>query len=185
MNFSDAIREHMNRKFNRNVKREEIKSFYIEEFFGITAQEARETIDEFFYHDDHLNALPVEGAKEVLERLSKNNNLYIVTAKPDRLEQITLDWLQKHYPDKFKKIHFANTFSHSLDTKKRKKSEVCIEAGINLLIDDGIDNAIDVSSAGIPVLLFDTPWNQTEELPSGVTRVFSWGEIEKEINNLL
>lgn len=185
LNFSDALREHMNRKYNKNVQREEITTFFVEEAFDISPKDARETIDDFFFHEDHLMAAPVHGSQEVIGRLSKNNNLHIVTAKPDILDSVTKGWLKEHFPDKFEVVYFANWFSggHEESKKKRKKSEICIECGTEIFIDDSLETAADVSSVGIPVLLFNTPWNQRENLPDNVTRVYSWEEVEKEINN--
>lgn len=44
------------------------------------------------------------------------------------------------------------------------------------LIDDSPVYAMQVASIGIPVLLYDTPWNQGIESP-GITRVFSWENV--------
>ncbi len=183
LNFSDVLRDHMNEKYKKNVQRDEINTFFIEEVFGISPIDARETIDNFFFHDDHIRALPVNGSQEVIERLSENNTLHIITAKPDTLEEITKEWLSRHFPDKFEAVYFANWFANN--EKKRKKSEICLEQETDIFIDDSLDTAVDVSSIGIPVLLFNTPWNQRENLPHNVTRVYSWVDIEREINNLV
>ncbi len=184
LNFSDALREHMNRKYMKSVNRDDITTFFIEEAFGISPIDARETIDNFFFHQDHIDAFPVDGSKDVIDRLSKANKLRIITAKPDILEGITKEWIDKHFPHKFENIHFANWFSK--DKIKRKKSEICIEYNIDIFIDDSPETARDVSSVGIPVLLFDTPWNREEKFSdNNVTRVYSWDQIEKEINNLI
>ncbi len=183
LNFSDILRDHMNEKYKKNVQRDEINTFQIEGHFGISSIEARETIDNFFFHDDHLKAIPIKGSQEAIERLSKSNNLHIITAKPDMLEQITKEWLDKHFPNKFKAVYFANWFIKN--EKKRNKSEICLETGTDIFIDDSLDTAVDVSSVGIPVLLFDKPWNQKVDLPDNVTRVYSWEEIEREVNNLI
>lgn len=183
LNFSDVLRGHLNEKYDKNVQRHEITTFMVEDAFGISSQDARKSIEDFFFHTDHLTASPVGGAQEAIERLSKNNSLHIITAKPDILEQITKEWLGRNFPDMFDAVYFANWFSK--DKEKRNKSDICLECGTDIFIDDSLDTALDVSSVGIPVLLFDTPWNQRENLPTNVKRVYSWEEIEKEINNLV
>lgn len=182
LNFSDVLRGHMNEKYKKNIGRNDITTFFVEDAFGITPQDARETIENFFFHDDHLKAVPIDGSQDVIERLSKENNLHIITAKPDTLNEITMQWLDKYFPNKFEAVHFANFFGDK--EKKRKKSEVCLECGTDVFIDDSLETATDVSSVGIPVLLFDAPWNQKKNLPEKVTRVYSWDDIEKEINLL-
>ncbi len=181
LNFSDALREHMNRKYEMNVQRYELKTFYIEEFFGISPEETRRAIDVFFFHDDHAKSMPMEGAREVVEELSKDNKLFIVTAKPNTLEQQTIGWLDKHYPGIFEQVHFANFFGTGIE--RRKKSDICRELNLDIFIDDSLDNAIDVAGAGIPVLLFDSPWNQIENLPPLVLRVYSWSDILKALTS--
>ncbi len=179
MSFSDSLREHFNLKYNKNVKRSDITSFYVEEFFDIDPTEARKAIDDFYHHEDHAQALPLEGSLDSIKKLSINNKLYIVTARPDLVKEITQKWLDKHFPNLFETIQYTN---HHDKEKRRKKSEVAKELEIEIFIDDSLDNAKDISESGIPVLLFDTPWNQTEELPELVTRVYSWEEIFENLN---
>lgn len=182
LNFSDALREHFNLKLNRNIQRKDIVTFNIEHSYGISKQEARELIDNFFFHVDHHKALPVDGAIKSIKLLSENFDLFIVTAKPESLRDHTEKWIEKYFNDIFKDIHFANHFDPKF--AKRNKSEICKELGIEIFIDDSIDNALDIAGSGVPVLLFDAPWNQTDALPENVTRVYSWEEIVEKLKNL-
>lgn len=183
LDFNNAYRVHLNKKYNKDTKREDYYSIYSGDVFQLSEEEAESALDNFFFHNDHLTATTVDGSEEIVKRLSQKYNLEIITAKPDTLEEHTKTWLDKYFPDMFSIVHFANWFSK--DKEKRKKSDICKERNISVFIDDSLETAIDISSIGIPVLLFDTPWNQTEALPKGVIRVFSWEEIEKEIYNLL
>jgi len=176
LNFSDPLREYMNKKYSKSVLRSDITGFFTESIFGIGPEDTVKTIEDFFTHDDHINTLPVEGSRDVIKRLSQSNELHIVTAKPEHIKEITNIWLEKHFPGNFKQVHFANFFGSQM---RRKKSEICLELGVDIFIDDSLDNAIDISDAGIPVLLFDAPWNQSENIPENVTRVYTWSDIEK------
>ncbi len=180
LNFNEAQLYHANKKYDKNVEKKDIKTFlFLEENFGIPTVDAISMLDNFFFHDDHLNVLPVEGAQEVVKKLSEYNELFIITAKPDALEEVTKKWLEKYFTGLFENVHFANHFL-SVD-KRRKKSEICLELQLDYFIDDSIDYATDVASVGIPVLLLDTPWNQTDKLPENITRVYSWTDIEKKL----
>lgn len=183
LNFSDPFREFLNKKYSTNVKREDLKTFYIEKFFGLSDDVVKNEVAAFLLHDDHKNTLPIDGSMPVIQKLSQKYILEIITAKPDYLTDDTYEWLAKYFNGMFSVVHFTNHFQDS--HKKRKKSDVCKSEGVNIFIDDSLDNAIDVSSVSIPVLLFDTPWNQSDVLPKLVKRVFSWEEIEKEIENLI
>ncbi len=183
MNFSDALRFHLNILLNKNHERSDMTSFRIENVYGITGEEMRKIIDNFYLHDDHINAEPMEGAVESIKNLAEKNILYIVTAKPDHLEKITLDWVNKYFPGMFKEIHFANHFNNL--KKKRMKSQICTENGIEIFVDDALDNSLDLANKGIPVLMPDRPWNQTTALPKLVTRVHTWEEIIMKLDNCL
>jgi uncharacterized HAD superfamily protein len=52
---------------------------------------------------------------------------------------------------------------------------------ITIMIDDNLPTVIECAEKGIKALLLDHPWNQTESLPTDVTRVFSWDEIVYDI----
>jgi len=60
--------------------------------------------------------------------------------------------------------------------KKRTKSSVCKELGIDIFIEDAPVYAKNISEAGIPVILIDAPWNR-ETSGELITRVYSWDEV--------
>ncbi len=175
LNFSDAFRLHVNKALNKKLKRKDMTSFWLEDVYGVSSEEIKTLLMNFYEHKDHINCLPIKGSIEGIQELAKNNNLYIITAKPDHLEKITNEWVNKHFPNSFINTQFAN--SHYNKERSRKKSEICKELNIEIFVDDSIDNAIDLASEGIPVLLPDMPWNQVDKLPPLVTRVYSWEEI--------
>lgn len=180
LNFSDALRFHLNKLLEKNFERSDMVSFRIENVYGITGEEMRKLIGDFYSHTDHINAKPIHGAVEAISALSENNNLYIITAKPDHLQDMTLEWVNKYFPNIFQEIHFANHFNDS--KKKRMKSEICKEIGLEIFVDDALDNSTELSKNGIKVLMPDRPWNQANDLPELVTRVYSWEEIIQKLS---
>ncbi|HEY0221124.1 MAG TPA: HAD hydrolase-like protein [Candidatus Paceibacterota bacterium] len=181
LNFSDPFREYLNSILNKDLKRNDIKSFYYEDQYGVSGAEMKKLVNDFYIDDNHYNALPVPGAKEVLESLSKDNKLFIITAKPDYIAEKTENWVSEYFPGLFQQIHFANHY-HGDESKKRKKSDICKELEIDILVDDSLENANEVAGVGIPVLLPDRPWNQLEKVHPFVTRVYSWKEIEEKLS---
>ncbi len=60
----------------------------------------------------------------------------------------------------------------------RKKVEVCKDIEAIALIDDSIGHITECVEAGMQGILFgDYPWNQTEELSSGIVRCSNWPEV--------
>ncbi|MFH1473227.1 MAG: hypothetical protein ABIF06_02345 [bacterium] len=178
LNFNDAFLEFHNHNYNTNHRRKDIKSYYQEDFWEIKKQEIQKRLNEFYYSLFHKNASPVEGAVEAIAELSKNNTLHIITASPQEIEKEIKHWLKQHFKNNFDSVHFARKSIFDKDVKSKK--DFCKNLKIEVFVDDALHNAEDVASIGIPVFLFDTPWNQGELKPL-ITRVYSWGEI---INNL-
>lgn len=181
LNFNDALCMYHNSMFGTNYGRSDVAIIEIEKIWGCSSEDAIKRTKSFYESPGHLNAEPVQGSIAGIEKLKLNNDLYIITSKPENLKQVTMDWLEKHFPNTFKKTYFASKV-HG-DKNKRAKGEICKEIGIELFVDDSIENANNIASIGIPVLLYDAPWNQGT-ISANINRVYSWDEIIISINDL-
>ncbi|MEX0934903.1 MAG: hypothetical protein WDZ70_01075 [Candidatus Paceibacterota bacterium] len=173
LNFFEALQIFHNNKYDTNYRREHITSYYIDELWGCEPDEATQRILEFYQSEAHQNAVPVEGSIEAVKKLSSTNELIIITSKPEDLRELTKRWLDEYFPNIFDDIYFTNHFAGS--GEKRPKGEMCKQCGVDVFIDDALVHARSVAEIGIPVLLFDTPWNQ-EKISPPITRVHSWEE---------
>jgi hypothetical protein len=63
------------------------------------------------------------GAFESLQRLSSTCDLVVVTSRQHVIQDITLDWIDRHYPGLFQETYFGNHFA--LEGTSRKKSDIC------------------------------------------------------------
>lgn len=61
------------------------------------------------YHaSGHIGAYNnIDGAYEVLKKLSETFRLIVITARRNSINQLTYDWIEKYYPDIFENIIFA------------------------------------------------------------------------------
>jgi uncharacterized HAD superfamily protein len=164
-----------NRVYGTEYEREDISSYNLTSLWGCSQEEMLRRIHEFFLSPEHEATIPLDEVAESLEVL-KNRELHVITARDEEFKIATLLLAERHVPFLLDKFNFPNT-----TTKKRTKSQVCLELGIEVFIDDHLDYARDVAASGIPVLLFDCPWNQTDDLPHNVTRVHSWKEILQKL----
>ncbi len=170
-----------NLRYETQFTKSEITSFRFEEVFKIEERDVLSRIGEF-YEDKVIHEIkPVKGALAgINELLDRGYNLEIITARPPYYKKITIDWVEKHFPKKFKQIHFAfNPFNKN--SERLTKAQICKQIGAKVLIDDNLVNALDCAENGITVYLMDAPWNKTEDLPGNVVRVGSWKEIVERL----
>ncbi len=91
----------------------------------------------------------LDGALHYLNLLSKNHELYLITARSTfyspNLIELTRAFIKKN------NIKFNGVFFNLYKENKAKK---CLELGINLFIDDDINNCKAVNDKGIDVIHF-------------------------------
>lgn len=63
------------------------------------------------------------GAYEALTRLSSNCDLVVVTSRQHVIQDVTLEWIDRHYAGLFQEVYFGNHFA--LAGTSRKKSDIC------------------------------------------------------------
>ena len=179
LDFNTAFIKYHNIVYKSDLNLRSKYNHAFDKFLGCDKEEAERRILEFYETDDHDRVLPIQGAPEAIQKLSQNNSLIIITARPERLREWVSLWLGKHYGDIFSGLYFTNQF-HGTGIVKTK-GETCKELGVDIFIDDHIKHIEEVALTGIKVLLFDMPWNQGE-LGFGITRVYSWNDILRELS---
>ena len=122
------------------------------------------------YVDDITKELELKDyAKEVLDKLSVNNEIYIITARSNyysnNLKELTKEFIKKNNLP-IKDIYF--------DCFQEGKANKCVELGIDLFIDDNVENCLYVNNKNIKTLLFE---NKHDNLIT----VNSWKEVLKYI----
>lgn len=121
------------------------------------------------------NVEPKADVIDVLKKLkSEGHNIYLITARiKDKSFDVALEtkkWLDKN-----------GVIYDDLIIDALKKDEIAKEQKIDLFIDDSFTNCMAVTNIGIKSYLIDSPVNKGLE-DSKISRVFSWNEIYKKIN---
>ena len=128
-------------------------------------------------HSNYLNSYSeahvVEGAKEVVGELYKENNLFFVTARNSTLEEITMDWLKKQ------ELSYVPLYLLGTDRKLNKAKEL----ECDIFIEDHPMNALHLAEGGIKVILIDCNYNKDID-HKNIIRVSSWKEIKNVIDKL-
>lgn len=187
-NFGDALVGYTaslmnfhNEKYGTSYVRDQIVSCDLGLLWNCTDQETLRRVYEFTHSEFHTAIAPIGGAVEAVRSLSKQHTFVIVTARDKQLEIPTFELLKKHFEYNIKNVHFQ--YMQGINVLGTK-GDVCIKVGVNVFIEDSLKNALNISRAGIPVLLLDAPWNQYDVLPKNIRRVFSWEQILREIEGV-
>lgn len=162
---------HINKAFNKHLSFKDITQFHLSPLYGITDKE--------FFSWFSKNAGPIyaqaelaESAKEILTEWKETHHLIYISARHKKHHELTLNWFTEH----------SIPFDEILLTGSHNKIEMTKDKGIELFFEDKLDNANEIAEAvAIPVLLFNTPYNQGNE-HSLVHRVTNWLEAKSYVD---
>lgn len=174
-----ALLKFRNNMWNTDMKSGDFATYDLQKILGVPAEETEKVIKKFVTSYYGKGITPMSDAKEVLDKLKKNNEFYVITARSNDIKEETETWINNYFPNIFSKIYFTNQ-SLKIGTGGTK-GEICDIVGIDIFIEDNLDYVSECAGQNRIVYLMDRPWNQTDKLPDGVKRVFSWAEIGKLI----
>ncbi|MEG1312494.1 MAG: hydrolase [Romboutsia sp.] len=161
---------YLNELYNKNITEEECNTCDWETLYEIKMDKMLHD-----FHNKYLysygEALVVEWAKDIIEELCAENNIYFVTARSQNLTEITIKWLEDN--------GFSGIEVHLLGSDY--KVEKAKELNCNVFIEDNPWNAIQLANEGIKVLLINTNYNKELE-HENITRVNNWKEIKEFID---
>ena len=159
----------LNKFFNKNKRIEDIHLYEIHKTYDITFDDLELFLDRkgrFLMREP----APVAGSSYYLGRLKQLHEICIISARDKKYYHETHDWLKKN----------GLPYDDLLLLGSHEKKEFCLEKDLKVLVEDTLEIGIKVSSAGIPVLLMDAPYNRGA-LPELVYRKHSWEEIYRAI----
>jgi uncharacterized HAD superfamily protein len=168
-----------NERYGTNYRLEDIYGVPNYEIWGGTRDIAISRFKEFYLSPFFADMPPIDDAIKNISGI-KDCDLFVVTSRLEMTEKVTRKWLTKYFGDVFGGVFFAS--NHNSGSGIRK-SDICKNIGIDLLIEDSLFHASDCSEKNIPVIILDWPWNQSERLPQNIKRAYTWEEIVELINN--
>ncbi len=125
------------------------------------------------YEEEIKNVKIKENAKKIINKLYKNNEIIIITARNKNECKLPYN-LCYNYLTK-NKIKFNELIVEAID-----KGKICFENKIDLFIDDSINNCLNVSQYEIDTLIFDNVYNKNIK----IKRIRNWLEINKYIERI-
>ncbi len=162
----------------KEITREKIEDYYIHHMveYDISLEQAIDWFRKPLFDDFNLEVKKVIWAIDVLKKLkNKSYILKIITARPwDLFWEYTKKWVEKHYPNIFNEIIFANHFTW----KDKTKSEICKDHWIKNMIEDNPDYALELAKNWIKTYLLEKPWNKNFRKHKNIILVKSWENID-------
>ncbi len=170
----DTFIPFLNEAFQLNLTYEDVTQYDFYPYVNIS----REDLDHWFTTNEpkfYKESLPADGAQEVLNKWTSYADLYYISARHQRLRNITENWFTAH---KLQYHHLELVGSHD-------KVETAKKLAVDLFLEDKHDNAVAIAEeCKIPVLLFNTPYNQ-DPVPNQVIRVYTWKQAQDWVRNWL
>lgn len=126
---------------------------------------------------DQSSIKPNKGAVEAVRELRKTYEVVFITSRAPFLKEATRVWLDEHI-DPSVPLYIAS--NPLVNTSAQSKGELCVELGVELLIDDNIGNCESANEYGVASILFgDYGWNQNA--PAHMQRCLNWNAVMERI----
>ena len=169
--------EFFNRQFQKNLMFEDLVSYNIWDVSNISKEDVLSSVREF-YDSIHFDEVAlVEGVREALIEISKENDIFFITSRPKIIEDKTHFFLNNLLGEINFKLHFSGgTWEGS-----KAKGDLCKEIGIDFFIEDNSNYALGCAENGIQTFLFDKPWNKDCVEHENIVRVKNWKAILEKL----
>ena len=172
-----------NKRFGTRWQRQDFWSYDWHVVFAEERRTLNAVLFDFFHSREIARIRPMPGAQRAVKKLKNlGHELSVITSRPRLIADLTADWLERNFKSAFETVYFSNNPEwHSFGPDK---GQIANAWGAELFVDDQSQYCRESAREGIPALLFDSPWNQKDELPENVYRVIVWRDavrIVKEI----
>jgi uncharacterized protein len=170
----ESLLPHINDHFQLNLTLQDITQYELTEVLDISPQIFGKWFKEaepVIYKESPL----APGAKIILDQWKEKHELYFISARRTDLIQITKEWFDAQ---DLMYHHIELIGSHDKISTAKKHD-------VDIFFEDKHDNAVAISEElSIPVLLFNTPYNQ-KPIPDGVIRINDWKEADDWVQQWL
>lgn len=179
VDFITPLYKWHNDNYGTNLTRDKFYSYNFWKVWGGSREDAIKKVHEFYKTPAFLDLKSVDGAEYAVNLLAKEHKLYVVTSRPLIVYDETIDIVTKRHQNKFEDIILTNQWGHQ--KSKITKSQKCKHLGADLIIEDSLEYAMECVSDKTKALLYDCPWNISNDLPDGIERFYSWKTIPDKL----
>ena len=178
----------LERDFGRRVAFEALHSYHLGESLSLDESQLDDFMEAVHDPEELVGIDPIPGAIETLTEWSRlGYEVFVVTGRPEVTLEASLAWLERHNVP-FEEFHFLDKYTATYgDGHHGSKDGLTLadlpEMDFCLAVEDfpGITPHL-ADELGIPVALFDRPWNRAATSGGNgngapVVRCRDWSEI--------
>lgn len=172
----------------KNIKKKRRISYHLEDWPEVKRLAGGEKFVLATFSDPRLyrRAEPVKGAREVLKKWRRQGHrIWIITARPPHLENVTLAWLRRHglgWLIEGKAVIFNNLQNGFRPSDKPRLVE---KLGVQVFIEDNLKTLNESRApALLKKILFKRPYNSGPSFDFLTEAVESWREIDEIVQRL-
>lgn len=163
-----SLLPHINRRFGKEFRLDDITDYSLTASFPMLDPKEFSAWFKEAEPEIYRTSPAHDYAGEILNKWNRLHELYYISARGLEVRDVTFSWFREH---DIPYHHIELTGSH-------RKIEAAKKHGVEVFFEDKHDNAVDIhEEVGIPVLLFDAPYNRLPA-PPGVVRVRDWREAD-------
>lgn len=165
-----------NKELNRKVKIEDVRTFHLDEPYGLEKKESKQLWRKLEPKIYSLG-VPRENAAPVLSQLATEGHaIHFVTARPGmpHIRKITESWLDKHdFPFNGQNLHMSS----------QNKAKVAKRLALDLFFEDAPDHLDRLIAADVPTVIVDAVYNR--DYNPAVPRIKDWREVPEIVAALV
>ncbi|SDM19151.1 hypothetical protein [Bacillus sp. OK048] len=169
-----ALVPFINKGFGLNLTIADIKDYDLNKAVKVSEEKFSKWFIEnepIMYEESPL----AEGADKILKQWQIDHELFFISARGSHLLENTKKWFSKQ----------GLSYNHIELIGSHDKVSSAKHYQVDIFLEDKHDNAVMIhEECDIPVLLFNTPYNQ-DPIPKGVIRVNNWFEANHWVKNWL
>jgi uncharacterized protein len=169
-----ALVPFINEGFNLNITLADVKEYDLNKVVNVAPEKFAKWFIEkepIIYEESPL----AKGAEKILNMWKKEHELFFISARGSHLLENTKNWFSKK----------GLSYNHIELIGSHDKVAAAKQYEVDIFLEDKHDNAVMIhEECDIPVLLFNTPYNQ-DPIPKGVIRVNDWFEANQWVKDWL
>lgn len=176
--FFNTLAKYHQKKIKKQLRLPLKHKYHYAPLFNLTEDETSALVKEFYSSADHAQMRPLPGARHVLSKLSRKNDIVAITGRQSYSRIHTDKLMHNLFGNSVGEIYYCDHFTEY----EKSKAHLCEAMGVDIMIDDNSKICSECLHIGIPTYNFVGnpiyPWCEESSLA-----VRDWEEIYLKISS--